>query len=113
MTPLRWYSRVRLLGWLAGVSWEVFCFASGYPRQGHVCDWYHLDPLPCDLVKAEEVSVSLRAGEPRTSTPGAAAENEIGCAALLDGEPRNYWTWDKLAEYRAALDTEPKGVTYD
>ena len=52
MTPLRWYSRVRLLGWLAGVSWEVFCFASGYPRQGHVCDWSHLDPLPCDLVKA-------------------------------------------------------------
>ena len=44
--------------------------------------------------------------------PDAAAENadviddEIGCAALLEGiAPRNYWTWDKLAEYRAALNT--------
>ena len=60
MTPLHWYSKVRLLGWLAGISWRVFCYASDYPARGHVCDWAHYDPLPCALLSDEAWPTEVR-----------------------------------------------------
>jgi len=32
---------------LAGVSWNIFCWATGY--KGFVCDFATMDPLPCEL----------------------------------------------------------------
>ena len=60
MIPTRWYSKMRLFGWLAWLSWRSFCWATDYPRKGHVCDWAHYDPLPCVLVDQADWPTEIR-----------------------------------------------------
>lgn len=37
MSEYRWYHWLQ--GWIAGLAWDVFCWSSGYPRSGFVCDY--------------------------------------------------------------------------
>jgi hypothetical protein len=51
MSDGSWYYKLRnwLLYPVGAVSWRLFCWANGYPKNGHVCDWAQYKTLPCDL----------------------------------------------------------------
>jgi hypothetical protein len=43
-----WWKLPWLRGLVVAVAWRMFCWASGYPVDGFVCDFPTSDPLPCD-----------------------------------------------------------------